>query len=109
MMRVRPDDSVERCAGDSAMDALMRAIHHSKVLAVLAYGGVDVQSRTSCLAALDLQRQAWIHERRAAVNGERLPGDPSGFFGTQQGDSIADVGGSPQATHRRPTFFVPVF
>src|SRR6266513_2741542 len=62
---------------------------------------------TTALAALDLERQARIHQRRAAVHGDRLACDPAGFFRAEQRHSIPDIGRGAEPAHRGPAPLMP--
>src|SRR5690349_5309153 len=58
-------------------------------------------------AALNLERKHGIHQGRAAIDVERLPGDETGVVPAEQPDRIADVGGCADPPKRGPAAFVP--
>src|SRR2546430_1517665 len=59
------------------------------------------------LAALDLERQPRVHQRRAAVHCDYLAGDPAGFLRAQQRHCIPDVGRGAEPAHRGPAPLMP--
>jgi hypothetical protein len=57
---------------------------------------------------LQWQGEIWVHQRTAAIHGNRLAGDKARFFTAKQGADIGDVGWRRGATHRCPPGLNPL-
>src|ERR1700687_800733 len=49
-----------------------------------------------------------IHQGRSVIGADHLTSDPGGVLGTHECGDVANVFRSTQASHRRPTFLMPV-
>ena len=59
------------------------------------------------LASLNIEGKHRIHNRRSAINMERLPGDKAGLVHAQQHHGVANIRWRAYASQRCPAALVP--